>query len=304
MIVPVEYEHTQDARKASHKDREFERAIRRERSEKIKNAISQKRSERRENLRQERNDRAEQKRLAEEAEAKRLADLESTDWTKHKETAFARGEENIESEQVSKKMLVSCDMTRNRLRVTRKAHGFVHTVRLRVDFSFRSTNERVLLSRYGFVVVLLEGPLSLENASLSRVSSFIFLSLSCFSYCPHTGVFVSSVLQKGRFQIERGFHFLFSSRYVLEEEEKVDNRVVAFDGGVSTSSDEEEEQEFHDSGYYQQQQGYGQGYGHHQDGYSQQQGYDHHQQQYQQGNAHYYEDGAAYENDGDGEYWV
>ena len=96
MIVPVEYEHTQDARKASHKDREFERAIRRERSEKIKNAISQKRSERRENLRQERNDRAEQKRLAEEAEAKRLADLESTDWTKHKETAFARGEENIE----------------------------------------------------------------------------------------------------------------------------------------------------------------------------------------------------------------
>lgn len=94
MIVPLEYEYTQDARKASHKDREFERAIQRERSEKIKNKISQQRSERRQNLREERNVRAEAARREQEAEAKRLAELENMDIDKN--TAFARSEENIE----------------------------------------------------------------------------------------------------------------------------------------------------------------------------------------------------------------
>ena len=94
MIVPLEYEHTQDARKASHNDREFERAIQRERSEKIKNKISQQRSERRQNLRKERNVRAERARQEQEAEAKRLAELENMDINKN--TAFARSEENIE----------------------------------------------------------------------------------------------------------------------------------------------------------------------------------------------------------------
>jgi len=96
MIVPLEYERVQDTRKANHKDREYQRGIQRDRSERIKNEISKRRSERKQNLRLDRNVRAEEKRKAEEAERKRLADLENTDWTKHKETAFARREEDME----------------------------------------------------------------------------------------------------------------------------------------------------------------------------------------------------------------